>query len=287
MDLQLEGKTVLVTGAGGGIGRALAETFAAEGARLALHARNSFRSLSEWIAAQPWRDRAIALPGDVTRAAEVDDVFERAAARFGRVDVAVANAGVWPPQDLRIDQMAEQRIRRTIEVNLFGALWTARALFRQLALRGPAPDGAGAALIFVGSTAGRFGERGHVDYAAGKAALHGMVLTLKNEIVDLDPFGRVNMVEPGWTVTEMAREALAVPGTIEGVLRTTPVRQLARPVDIARAVVFLASASAARHITGEILTVAGGMEGRVRWEPGEIDPAAVLRRTTPDEAAPR
>ena len=94
MDLGLRDKVVLVTGAGGGIGRALAEAFAAEGAQLALHARSSFRGLSEWLTRQSWRDRAVALPGDVTRPAEMDDLFERAALRFGRVDAVVANAGI-------------------------------------------------------------------------------------------------------------------------------------------------------------------------------------------------
>ncbi len=282
MDLGLTGKTVLVTGAGGGIGRALAEAFAAEGAQLALHARSSFRGLSEWLTRQTWRDRAVALPGDVTRPAEMDDLFERAALRFGRVDSVVANAGIWPPEDVPLERMAEDRIRRTVEVNLLGAVWTARAFFRVLARTGPAADGAGATLTFVGSTAGRFGERFHTDYAVAKAGLRGLVLTLKNEIVALDPWGRVNMVEPGWTVTEMAKEALDVPGAIERVLRTTPVRQLARPADIARAVLFLASPRASRQVSGEMLTVAGGMEGRVRWQPSEIDPEQVKRRLDPD-----
>lgn len=280
MDLELAGRTVLVTGAGGGIGRALATAFAGEGANLALHARGSYRQVEEWIAKEPWRDRALALPADVTRPAEMDDVFDRAVARFGRVDAVVANAGIWPPDDLRIDQLAEDRMRRTIEVVLLGSLWTARSLFRMLARVGPRGDGVGTSLTFVGSTAGRFGERGHVDYAAAKAGLRGAVLTLKNEIVALDPFGRVNMVEPGWTATPMARPALDAPGTIERVLATSSLRQISRPQDIARAVVFLASPAASRNVTGEVLTVAAGMEGRVRWTAGEIDAEAVLRRLT-------
>jgi 3-oxoacyl-[acyl-carrier protein] reductase len=278
MNLQLDDKTVLVTGAGGGIGRATAEAFAAEGARLALHARSSFRGLSEWLSTQPWRDRAVVLPGDVTRPEEIEDVFDRAAARFGRVDVTVANAGIWAPEDLRLDQLPVDRIRRTVEVNLLGSIFTARAFFRVLARTGPRPDGDGAALLFVGSTAGRFGEAGHADYAASKAALAGLVRSLKNEIVRLDPYARVNMVEPGWTVTEMARDALSVPGAVRRVLRATPVRQLSRPADIARALVLLASPAAARNVSGETITVAGGMEGRVQWEPEEIDPGEVARR---------
>lgn len=287
MDLALTGKTVLITGASGGIGRATTEAFAAEGAQLVLHGRSNFRALDEWRERQPWRDRSLALPGDLTRPAEATDLFERAQARFGRVDVVIANAGVWPPEDLRLDQIPEERIRRTIEVNLLGSIWTARAFFRMLARLGPCPKGCGSSLTFIGSTAGRFGERWHVDYAASKSALYGLVRTLKNEIVTLDPYGRVNMVEPGWTVTPMARDVLALPGTIDRILRTTPVQQLATPEDIARTVVFLSSPLAARHISGEILTVSGGMEGRVQWEPGEIESERVLQRTDNHDLPPK
>lgn len=281
MDLRLDGLTVFVSGANGGIGRALAAAFAGEGARLALHAHSGYRALSEWIAGQSWRDRASALPADATKPDEMDDVFERATARYGRVDVVVANAGIWPAEDLRIDQQPEERLRRTIEVNLLGSLWTARSFFKTLARTGPRPDGRGAALIFVGSTAGRFGEKGHVDYAVGKAGLAGLVRTLKNEIVALDPYGRVNMVEPGWTATEMARPTLEVPGAVARALRTTPIRQLSRPEDIARMVVFLAS-PAARNVSGEIVAVDGGMEGRVQWEGDEIDEERVRARLKAD-----
>ncbi len=278
MDMGLAGLTALVTGAGGGIGAAVAEAFAAEGANVVLHARSSYRGLVERLASCPWRDRALALPGDVTRPDEMDDVFDRAEARFGRVDAVVANAGIWPPEDVTLERMPEDRLRRTIEVNLLGSVWTARAFLRSLARLGPRADGTGASLTFVGSTAGRFGERGHVDYAVSKAGLHGLVRTLKNEIVGLDPHGRVNMVEPGWTVTEMAKPTLAVPGAIAFALRTSPLRQLSRPEDVARAVVVLASPAASRNVTGEVLTVAAGMEGRVRWDAEDIDEDAVRRR---------
>jgi 3-oxoacyl-[acyl-carrier protein] reductase len=115
-----------------------------------------------------------------------------------------------------------------------------------------------------------------------KTGLYGLLRSLKNEIVTLDPYGRVNLVEPGWTATEMARPTLEQPGRVERIVRTMPLRQIARPADIARAVVFLCSPLAARHISGETLTVAGGMEGRVVWESDQVDAPAVRRRI--DEA---
>jgi 3-oxoacyl-[acyl-carrier protein] reductase len=282
MELGLSGKTVLITGASGGIGRELAEAFAGEGARLALLGRRQFDELESWVAGRSWHEQALALRADVTRPEELERAFAQAVEHFSRVDVCVACAGTWPHEDQRLDEMTEERLRSTLDVNLLGAIWTARAFFGALAASGARPDGHGPSLVLVGSTAGRFGERGHADYAVGKAGLYGLVRTLKNEIVAVDPYGRVNMVEPGWTVTPMAREALGSPGAIQRVVRTMPLRQLARPRDIARAVLFLSSPLAARHVSGEVLTVAGGMEGRLQWELEQIDGDAVRRRLDED-----
>lgn len=278
MDLELADKVVFVTGASGGIGRALAEEFAAEGARLALCGSTRFDELERWHASVPWRERALCVRADTTSVLEISVAMERARKRFGRVDVCVANAGRWTPEAKLLHRADEERIRRNLEVNLLGSIWTARAFFEALSRGAPRDDGHGASLIFIGSTAGRFGEKGHAEYAAGKAGLAGLVHTLKNEIVELDPYARVNMIQPGWTVTHMARAALDEPGTIARVARTMPLQQLARAKDIARQALVLASPALSRHVSGEIVTVAGGMEGRVLWEATEIDEERIRRR---------
>lgn len=278
MNLELADKTVWITGASGGIGRALAEAFAAEGASLLLHGHSGFDELRAWAAEQPFAERALVVEADVTRPEELAEAARLGRERFGRLDAVVVNAGTWPPGDEPLHEIAWTRLERTLSVNLLGALGTARAFLTQLADAGPRPDGHGASITFIGSTAGVFGERGHVDYSASKAALVGATKTLKNEIVELDPFGRVNLLNPGWTVTHMARPALEVPGTIQRVTRTMSLRQLARAKDIARSVVMLASPAASRHTSGEVLTVAGGMEGRLLWDADAIDEDAVRRR---------
>ena len=278
METGLKDKVVFVTGASGGIGRAVADAFAAEGAHLVLQGHSRFAELEGLARSGRFGARVTCVRADVSRPEEIDAAMEQAAARHGRVDVCIANAGIWPRPDVPLHELDPARVRATLDSNLLGAAWTARAFAAALARSGPRSDGHGASLVFTGSTAGRFGERGHLDYAMSKAGLYGLVRTLKNEIVDLDPYARVNLVEPGWTVTEMVRAELADDAVVERVTSTMALRQLARARDVARTIVFLASPLLARHISGESLTVAGGMEGRLRWRPGEVDAAAVRAR---------
>lgn len=281
MDSGLKDKVVLITGASGGIGGALAEVFAAEGARLVLQGRSQFDTLRTLAKDQGWDAHCVRFDvGD--RRATFDAVAE-SVATMGRIDVCVANAGVWPDPDVPFHRMSEERVRGTVETNLLGAAWTAQAFLDQLASQGPRPDGHGASLVFIGSTAAKFGERDHADYSMSKAGMLGLVNTLKNEIVRLDPYGRVNLVQPGWTVTPMARAALQDDTTVRRVIQTLPLHQMARAVDIARTVATLSSPILSRHTSGEVITVAGGMEGRVLWQPDEIDAAGVRRRIQESE----
>jgi 3-oxoacyl-[acyl-carrier protein] reductase len=252
MDLDLAGKVVFVTGGNSGIGRAIAQAFAAEGARVAVYARSK----------APEGDGFASFTGDVRDPAALEAAVDAVAERWGRVDVCVPCAGTWPAEALPLHELPEERVREVIDVNLLGTLWTARAFLRALARTGPRSDGSGASLVMIGSTAGRFGEAGHGEYSASKAGLLGLLRSLKNEIVAIDPRGRVNLVEPGWTVTPMTAATLG-PEAVREATRTMPLEQLATPEDVARAVLFFASPALARHVTGEVITVAGGMEGRV------------------------
>ena len=282
MDSGLKDKIVLITGASGGIGRAMAEAFGAEGCQLVLSGRTQLDKLRHWTAEQPFSDRTLGVGANVAEASEVEALFAAARERFGRVDVCLANAGIWPVEDTPLAAMSAERLQHTVSVNLLGAAYTARSFLATLSDSGPRSDGQGAVLIFTGSTAARFGERHHCDYSLSKAGLSGLVMTLKNEIVAIDPFGRVNMVEPGWTVTHMARPALSQEGVISKVVATMPLRQLARAKDIAASALWLASPLLARHVTGQTMTVAGGMEGRVLWNQGDISEDAIRERLDHD-----
>jgi 3-oxoacyl-[acyl-carrier protein] reductase len=139
---------------------------------------------------------------------------------------------------------------------------TATFLTARAYLRHVEATGAGS-LVMIGSTAGLFGEAGHADYAAAKAAIaQGLALSLKNEVVRTAPAARVNVVAPGWTVSPMTADDL----TEEAVARVTAtmaLRKVAQAEDVARAVAFLCSPRAAGHVSGQVITVAGGMEGRL------------------------
>ena len=117
--------------------------------------------------------------------------------------------------------------------------------------------------MLVGSTAGLFGEAGHADYAAAKAAIvSGLLPSLKNEVVRIAPRARVNAVCPGWTESPMTRGSLDEE-TLKRVTRTMALTKVAQPEDVAAQVVALASDRLSAHVTGQIVTVAGGMEGRL------------------------
>lgn len=267
MDTGLKDKVVFITGASGGIGAAVAKLMAAEGARLILHAHKG-QGRAQALAASLPGDPLVVI-ADVAREDQVEAAFASALSRWGRIDVLVANAGIWPEKTAPIHQMTLARWQQVMDVNLTGVFLTARAFFRDLARRRP-PE---AALILMGSTAAVFGEEGHAAYAAGKAAItHGLTLSLKNEIVRLSPGGRVNAVCPGWTRTPMAEAGLKDDDAVRSVLQTRSLSRIAEPNDVAAAVAYLASPVLAGHVSGQILTVAGGMEGRLLHRRDAVNP---------------
>ena len=276
MDSNLADKVVMITGASGGIGSGIARGFAREGARLILHGhrnRGALERLQRDLAPAP----VLTLMADLTREAEVKRLFARAARHFGRVDVLVANAGAWETREVPLHEMSLAQWRRTLDGVLTSVFLSLREFLRLVGgqKRGNA--------VLIASTAAVFGEAGHADYAAGKSAVaYGLTRTLKNELSRLAPHtrdycgGRINCLCPGWTAVPRLAAKLGNPAMVRQATATMALPQIARPDDIAHAAVFLASDTLARHITGQTLVIAGGMEGRLLWQAGEIDAAAAL-----------
>jgi 3-oxoacyl-[acyl-carrier protein] reductase len=275
MESGLAGKRVLITGASGGIGAATARAFAREGAHLILHYRTQLaavRALRQEI--DPQGERSWVMRADLTRESEVRRLWSAIDRRCGPVDTVVANAGSWETRDVPLHRMTLKQWRSTLDSVLTATFLTAREFLVRVERQRRGN------LVLVGSTAGVFGEAGHADYASAKAAMaYGLLRTLKNELPRIAPHtagycgGRVNCVCPGWTVVPRNAAKLQVAAVVRKVTATMSLPQIGRPEDMANAIVFLASDVLARHLTGQTLVVAGGMEGRWLWQPSEVDPA--------------
>ncbi|EMC99617.1 hypothetical protein BAUCODRAFT_343297 [Baudoinia panamericana UAMH 10762] len=261
LDFGLKNVHVLVTGAAGGIGRESVQTFAQLGATITAHCRRQPDNL------QGFEGMCLA-QADVRDEASVNELFEAAYSHHNkRVSVLVVNHGIWEGVDAPIADMTLDQWQNTLAVNLTGAFLLCRAFLQQLR-KASEEEKASACIIFIGSTAGKFGEAQHGDYAASKAALmYGLVPSLKNEIVAVAPRGRVNAINPGWVATPMAEEKLKDAAFVERALATTPLQKVATPADIARQIAIIASPTLSGHVNGMNIMVDGGMEGRLLFPP--------------------
>lgn len=243
---------LLVTGGSRGIGAATCRLAAARGWSVTVNYRADAEAAAVTVAAvEAAGARAVALPGDVALEADVIALFDGAEAALGPVTHVVANAGVVAP-GAKLADMSADRLRRVIDINLMGTLFTAREAARRLSV---ARGGPGGAMVLVSSMAARLGSPGeYVDYAAAKGAVDTLTVGLARELA---PEGvRVNAVRPGLIDTEIHASG----GTPDRAARLGAMTPLGRPgtaEETAEAIVWLLS-DAASYVTGALIDVAGG-----------------------------
>ena len=267
MKTGLESKTVIITGASGGIGGALVKDFSEEGARVAIHYFKGEQTAHQLSISSP--DSAV-FGADLRVESEVRQMFARVEEDLGGPHILIANAGYWPPSDVPLHQMSLEQWNGTLAANQTSVFLCVRE-FLASCIRNSIEN---PSIVLVGSTAGVVGEAGHADYATAKGGLmSGLLNSLKNEIPKVSSGGRINCVCPGWTLTPMAKKFTGNREAMNRALQTIPMKKFGRPEDVASAVMFLASNRLAGHITGQCLFVSGGMEGRVLYQPDELEPS--------------
>jgi 3-oxoacyl-[acyl-carrier protein] reductase len=266
MDLGLQNKVILITGATGGIGYSAVQKFIKEGAKVVAHFFQNDDKAKEMR--DKWKANLYTVKADLAQELHVVEMFQEILGKWGKIDVLVNNAGIWPNEDQNIFEMSASRWKKTLATNLDSAFYCCREFLKQLKTNSCDYGN----IVNIGSTAALFGEAGHIDYSSSKSALtYGFTLSLKNEIVKVAKFGRVNAICPGWVNTPMSADALEDVDGVHRVLQTVPLRKIATPEDIANQILILASDKVSGHITGEKVTIAGGMEGRVLFTKDEID----------------
>jgi 3-oxoacyl-[acyl-carrier protein] reductase len=244
---RLDGKVALVTGGSRGIGRAIAEALAEQGATVVVNyvrAEAEARDVAKGIAEKGGKAEIIGF--DVADGPASEEAIAEIAKRHGRLDVAVSNAGI--SIDGLILRLKPEDIARTLNVNVGGAFAVARAATKVM-MRARAGR-----IVFVSSVVGEAGNAGQTAYSASKAALLGLARSLAREYV-----GRgitVNAVAPGYVDTDMTRALTAEQR--ENVLKSVPLGRVATAREIATGVVYLASDEAS-YVTGQVLRINGGM----------------------------
>jgi NAD(P)-dependent dehydrogenase (short-subunit alcohol dehydrogenase family) len=245
-------KTILITGGSRGIGRATAVLCAARGWSVAInYVRDQNAAEDAARQARAAGVRALTLRGDVAIEADVIGMFDAVESQLGALDGVVINAGIVAPS-LALADMTAERLRRTFEVNVFGAYLCARESARRLSLE---RGGRGGAIVLVSSAATRLGSPfEYVDYAGSKAALDTLAIGLAKE---LGPQGvRVNAVRPGLIETDIHASG-GQPDRAQRLGAATPLGRAGQPHEVAEAIVWLLS-DAASYATGAVLDVAGG-----------------------------
>jgi len=248
MNLRLDSKVALITGGSRGIGAAAVRLFAAAGAKVVFNYQAA-KSAAEDLVRECGAGNCHAVQCDLSTTAAAEKLVSTAVSTYGRLDILVANHGIWPPEDAPIDRMSDEQWLRTISVNLNSVFALVKHSVGQMKKQGSGH------IVLISSTSGQRGEAFHCDYSATKGALISLVKGLSTELAPHHIY--VNAVAPGWVDTDMSRPALNDPPTREKIFSTIPMGRVGTPEEIAGPILFLCTPYAG-FITGEVFNVNGG-----------------------------
>jgi 3-oxoacyl-[acyl-carrier protein] reductase len=251
--LSLSGRVALISGGSRGIGAATVRMFAAAGAKIAF-SYHSARAQAETLAQDCGAANCYPISSDLNNPEAARSLVAETVKHFGRLDILVANHGVWPEQDVPIEKMSDEQWRSTLSINLDGVFGLVKHAVAQMKAQ-PRTNQPAGHIVLISSTSGQRGEAFHCDYSATKGALISMVKGLSTELAAARIY--VNCVAPGWVDTDMSAGALADPKSGEKIRSTIPLGRAGRPEEIAAPILFLCTEHAS-FITGEVFNVNGG-----------------------------
>jgi 3-oxoacyl-[acyl-carrier protein] reductase len=251
MNLSLNSKVALITGGSRGIGAAAVRMFAESGAKVVFNYQSA-KAQADALVGECGVANCRAVQSDLSTTEAARQLVAATIAAFGRLDILVANHGIWPSEDAPIDRMSDEQWHRTIAVNLDSVFALVKHSVAQMKKQGGDPAGH---IVLVSSTAGQRGEAFHCDYAATKGALISMVKGLSTELARDRIY--INSVAPGWVDTDMSAPALKDPPTRAKVFGGIPLGRVGTPEEIAAPILFLCTPHAG-FITGEVFNVNGG-----------------------------
>jgi 3-oxoacyl-[acyl-carrier protein] reductase len=248
VNLTLNSKVALITGGSRGIGAAAVRLFVGAGAKVVFNYQSA-KAQAEDLVRECGAANCRAVQSDLSTMDAAGQLVASAIAAFGRLDILIANHGIWPPEDAPVNRLSDEQWHRTIAVNLDSVFSLVKHSVGQMKKQG------GGHIVLVSSTAGQRGEAFHCDYAATKGALISMVKGLSTELAP--DHIHVNCVAPGWVDTDMSAAALSDPPTRDKVFRAIPMGRVGTPDEIAGPILFLCTPYAG-FITGEVFNVNGG-----------------------------
>jgi 3-oxoacyl-[acyl-carrier protein] reductase len=253
MHLSLSNKVALITGGSRGIGAATVRMFTAAGAKVVFSYQQA-KSQAESLAKECGEAKCRAVASNLDSPTSARALVAEAVKHFGRIDILVANHGVWLGQDVAIDRMPDEQWRSTLSINLDAVFGLVKYTVAQMKAQ-PRTGSAAGHIVLISSTSGQRGEAYHCDYSSTKGAIISMTKSLSSELAPVGIY--VNCVAPGWVETDMSKATLDDPVTGDKVRRTIPLGRVGKPEEIAAPVLFLCTEHAG-FISGEIFNVNGG-----------------------------